>query len=297
MGLDINSVWFLLEAHRKGIRWAEVLTVGRQILNVFPAKMVQVLQADQLPCDVFKSDESKSLYAEPVFKSLGAQQVSSMDISAFEGAEFIHDLNVPIPGHLKQRFDLVFDGGTLEHIFHFPTALKNCMEMVKEGGHLIIHNVINNYCGHGFYQFSPELFYRALSKENGFQVERVVIHRIGPYGRWYEVTDPEKIRSRVELMTFSPWQILVLARRTTIGPIFEKPPQQSDYVPRWEEFSPGAKAVEPPSVVVEYKPARPGLARFLPGLARLVHVARMGLRLYYNESLWNRKCFRPVKKG
>jgi hypothetical protein len=27
--------------------------------------------------------------------------------------------------------------------------------------------------GHGFYQFGPELYYRAFSEENGFQVERL----------------------------------------------------------------------------------------------------------------------------
>ncbi len=30
------------------------------------------------------------------------------------------------------------DGGTLEHIFNVPVALKSYMEMVRVGGHLIL---------------------------------------------------------------------------------------------------------------------------------------------------------------
>ena len=49
------------------------------------------------------------------------------------------------------------------------------MKMVKTGGHLMLFTPANNYFGHGFYQFSPELFYRVLSKENGFEVRRMVV--------------------------------------------------------------------------------------------------------------------------
>jgi len=38
-----------------------------------------------------------------------------------------------------------------------------------------IHTPASNLCGHGFYQFSPELFYRALNATNGFEVERMIM--------------------------------------------------------------------------------------------------------------------------
>ena len=70
--------------------------------------------------------------------------------------------------HLKNKYTLVIDGGCLEHIFNFPVAIKNCMEMLQEGGHFIGITPANNLMGHGFYQFSPELYFRIFSKENGF---------------------------------------------------------------------------------------------------------------------------------
>jgi hypothetical protein len=46
--------------------------------------------------------------------------------------------------------------------FNFPVALANAMKMAKIGGHFAARTPANNQCGHGFYQFSPGLFYRII---------------------------------------------------------------------------------------------------------------------------------------
>ena len=289
MGLDINAVRFLIDARKRGADFGDVLTLGRQDLNVYPAKMVHMLESHGFPATAFKGD-AKALYSEPCFLSLGAKKVSSMDFSDFEGANFVQDLNKPVGADLKERFDLVYDGGTLEHVFNFPVALQNCMEMVKPGGHLFIHTGTNGYCGHGFYQFSPELFYRALSPENGFEVARMVLHRVGPYGGWYEVADPNAVRARVELVSLTPMQLLIQAKRTRVTTLFATAPQQSDYTARWQPARPG----DPPPV--SYEQTRPALAKALPGVARLLNVFKNGLGLLRTHTLWNRKSFRSVPK-
>jgi SAM-dependent methyltransferase len=213
-------------------------------------------------------------------------------VSDFEGAEVVHDLNKPLPQQFKERFDLVYDGGTLEHVFNFPLALQNCMEMLRPGGRLFLHTIANNYCGHGFYQFSPELFFRVFSDENGFQMERMIAHRVGPYGRWFEVSDPSAIRSRVEVITFTPLQLIVRARRTKVVPLFTTAPQQSDYTPRWDAGAGGAAS---DATSNPYAPARPKFT-LLPGVSRLYNVLKIGLGIYYSQSLFNRKRFRPVPR-
>ena len=296
MGLDINAVQFLIAARKRGVEFGEVLTLGRQDLNVFPAKMRKVLKAGGLSDELFRPEAPDTRFAEPIFKTLGAKQVYSMDFSAYEGASFVHDLNKPIGPDLRERFDLVYDGGTLEHVFHFPTALQNTMEMVRVGGRLFIHTGTNNYCGHGFYQFSPELFFRALSDVNGFKVERMVLHPMGPYGSWREVADPEDIRSRVELITFYPVQLLIQARRISAVPVFAETPQQSDFVPRWDKPDGAKPTAEPPSKQPVYGAPRPKLAKVLPGVARLFNVLKIGFGLLRSHSLSNRKSFRRVKR-
>jgi SAM-dependent methyltransferase len=282
MGLDINGAQFMLAAREHGAGFDETLMLGRQSLNVYPQRLAQLLRKHGLPDETFRAAGPECAFAEPFFKALGAKQVSALDFSGFEGAQFIHDLNQPLPASLKERFDVVYDGGTLEHVFNFPVALRNSMELLREGGRLFIHTAANNLCGHGFYQFSPELFYRTFSPENGFIVERMVIHRVGPYGNWYEVSDPNAIRARVELITFTPMHLLVQARRTAIKEIFAQTPLQSDYVELWHKPETGEAApVKNPRFVA---------------LARWLHVIKTGLEFYRRQSLGNRKCFRKTRR-
>ena len=109
----------------------------------------------------------------------------------------VHDLNQPLPAAMDEQFDAVIDSGTLEHIFNVPAALTTCMRLVKQGGSLFLSSPANNLCGHGFYQFSPELFFRALSDANGFQMRGLYLAPIYRDGEWLQVTDPAVLRQRV----------------------------------------------------------------------------------------------------
>jgi len=220
MGILIQCARFLKASPIRG----RVLMLGRQNLYVVPDDLENL-------CPGLAPSE----YAEPLLTYLGAEKVDSLDASNYEGATILHDLNQPVPDSLHGQFDTVIDAGTLEHVFHFPVALASCMKMLKVGGHLLIHNGCNNWCGHGFYQFSPELFFRTLSPDNGFEIARCVLHEDYAAAPWYEVTDPLKAGQRVELINSLPTMISVLARKTADVEPFALAPQQSDYVPLWSQ--------------------------------------------------------------
>src|SRR6185369_3602116 len=291
MGLDVNAVQFLLRARKQGVEFGDVLTVGRLGLDVLPARMVQLLQPHGLSADAFLKATPETCYAEVFFKCLGARTVLSIDASDYEGAAFVHDLNKPVPAEWHGRFDVVYDGGTLEHVFNFPVALRNCMEMVRPGGYLFLDTPGNNWFGHGFYQFSPELFYRALSEENGYEVVEMIAHAPGPQARWYRVADPKVVQSRVELISFSLVHLLVQARRTRVVELFQQMPQQSDYKVVWN----AAVAGKPPPAAQSGALVRT-VSRFSPRLAHLIKAMGTGLRLYRSHSLRNRRFFTPIAK-
>jgi hypothetical protein len=198
-------------------------------------------------------------FCEPLFRLLGATEVSSLDMSNYQQATNLHDLNLPIPQELQARFSCVYDGGTIEHVFNCPQAFKNCMEMVRVGGHFLQTNVANNFTGHGFWQFSPELLYRVLSPQNGFRIKTVLMHEVQPGGRWFVVRDPQAVGGRVELRNCVPTYILTIAERVADGPIFAAPPQQSDYVETWGS----AKTASPGR-----RPKSRSANRFVPGSVR-----------------------------
>jgi hypothetical protein len=233
MGIDSNTAKFLISARATGVEFTRTLTLGKQWLLVDRESMRSLFQQyGSVPPDL---DTALANGAEGFFSILGAQKVDSLDASSYEGASLIHDLNEPLPPLHKGQYDLVFDGGTLEHVFNFPVAIRNAMEAVRIGGHLFLHTPTNNYCGHGFYQFSPELFYRALSDENGFKIERMIAFSKFQGSQWYEVEDPARLKCRVEIRHDAHQVLLlVLAKRTHAREIFKTMPQQSDYVIMWQ---------------------------------------------------------------
>lgn len=107
------------------------------------------------------------------FKLLGFQEVHAMDISDYEGADIVFDLNQrKLPEDLTGKFDYIVDGGTLEHVFDIPQALKNIAQMLKTGGKVYHYLPAAGWINHGYYSLSPSLF-QDFYQKNNFDVEDI----------------------------------------------------------------------------------------------------------------------------
>jgi len=283
VGLERNAAALFLKMHADGARFGRVATLGRQhahldidTYNKFLTRLGRP-QVDRVP-----------MFAEDAFAALGAASVDSIDASAYQQATIVHDLNRPLPPELSQRFDVVFDGGTLEHVFDIGAALRNCMELVRPGGRFVSATIANNWCGHGFYQFSPELFYRALGAENGFSVVEMYMIDVGGR-RCYRVHDPATVGDRVELCNGEPIYLLVHARRDAVREIFSAMPQQSDYVRDWSGPQAGTE-------VEAGAPARRAAWKSLPIVSqmRLMRQRFLQRRRRRVQSFANRRAYTPA---
>ncbi len=93
------------------------------------------------------------------FAALGLGPVESVDVSDFEGCTHLLDLNVAeLPPGLRERYSLVYDGGTLEHVFDTRAALRNIFGLLCTDGVVAHASPVNGWVEHGFYQFSPTFF-------------------------------------------------------------------------------------------------------------------------------------------
>jgi hypothetical protein len=142
-------------------------------------------------------------------------------------------MNQKIPSEFIERYSVVLDGGSLEHVFNFPVAIKNCMEMLKIGGHYLGITPTNNFMGHGFYQFSPEMYFSIFTQENGFELISLIAFEDRPGTTWYSIKSPREVKSRVILVNDWPVYLLVVAKKLTTTAIFASIPQQSDYLFAW----------------------------------------------------------------
>ena len=232
MGIDSAGVIFLSGAKWRGADFSKTVTIGRQAFFPEPDGLARAFAASGISLDP-QTFIPENPFSERFFTLLGAKEIVSIDYSSYERPTLTHDFNKPIPAEWREMGSVVFDGGTIEHVFNVPQAFKNCMELVKIGGYFLQLNVANNYLGHGFWQFSPELLFRIFTPENGFQTEAVLLHEIEFTDVWYRVSDPAEVGWRVELHNCRPTYILTIAKRIATTEIFANPPLQSDYVSLW----------------------------------------------------------------
>ncbi len=115
------------------------------------------------------------------FRRLGFDEVESSDVTDWEGADRILDLNQPVPGELRGRYDAVFEAGTIQHVFHLPQVLANIWALLKPGGR-VIHGMApsSNHVDHGFYMFSPTLFHDFYTA-NGWRIESEFFFEFFPF--------------------------------------------------------------------------------------------------------------------
>jgi len=218
MGFTTECVRFLNYCKENGVDFESTLQVARQSCD-FSSDKIGVKEGD---------------FAEPLLRFLGAKKVESMDYSDYEQASIIHDMNLPINEDLKESFSAVIEGGTLEHVFNYPVAIKNCMDMVKVGCHLIIMTPTNNWFGHGFYQFSPDLFFSLLSEQNGFDETQIFIQDDAL--RWFKIRNPKDIKSRVNICIAENKPSILCVISKKIKPVPEKlQVLQNFWVDLWEK--------------------------------------------------------------
>lgn len=172
MGIDRTAIESILLSLKHVPRKTNMLTLGRQQVHIPQAVVAQFLYKYGL-VDAVVPDYQE--YCEDFFQSLGFQTVDSIDNSEYERATILHNMNLPVPETLKNAYDYIYDGGTTEHVFNAPQALQNVIDMLRVGG--VVCSVVpnNNQSGHGFYQFSPEMFLAAFSPPYGMRVREMYI--------------------------------------------------------------------------------------------------------------------------
>jgi hypothetical protein len=215
LGIDKHGLNFARYAVRKK-PLGKVATIGRQALAV-PA----LREKHGIFCEEF------------LISHLGATEVHSYDNSPYEGASHIADFNQPIVP--STQYDTVLDFGTTEHIYSITQALDNIRLLCAEGGQILHVSPANNFCGHGFWQFSPELFFSLYSEQNGYSETEVFLADLTDTRHWFAVIRPSN-GERAQATSRSP--VYVLCRTVKRRTVSRREVQQSDYVSAWSRTAP-----------------------------------------------------------
>ena len=174
MGISRGAVKLILDEGSERKFSGAVLQLGRQDLHFSQSQLEKWAQSKAFGLSKAPKEEktaakgplSVDLDDVEFFSMLGFESVASADFSDYENPSMTLDLNQPVPTELHERFDVIFDGGTMEHCFDTFQVPRNIFSMLKKGGRIIHSSPSNNHVDHGFYMYSPTLFADYYSANN-----------------------------------------------------------------------------------------------------------------------------------
>ena len=214
--------------------------LGRQDVEISASELVSVFKTEGFPLKLSPKNWNETgsrVTPECFFQALGFESVDSLDVSNTEGASIILDLNLSkMPHELVGRYDVIFDGGTLEHIFHLPNALARCADMLRPGGAFVHIGPMNNYVDHGFYQFSPTLWFDWFSTNGWTMLESVMVrlpssHGPEPSGWNFSFLPPERLGTAGVLDDASYMHFFIAKKELTATS--DRIPMQAYYIKKY----------------------------------------------------------------
>lgn len=229
MGLLDRDVFLLRELQQQLTKEnPRILTLGR-LNNRLSKSCLKFVQS------TYNLDASKHQYVDDVLRAIfQTEVVDTLDISPYQGCKIVHDLNFPLDTH-SNEYDLVIDGGTIEHIFNIGVAFRNILELLTPQGAFYFSTMGNNHCGHGFYQISPEFFFSA-EEHFGFKNTKVFLsptlfpgQEIFQLPFFAEVRDNSRDSKRTVFHSFLPYGIAAYGVKDTASLKTGTWPVQSDY--------------------------------------------------------------------
>ncbi|MEO7793174.1 MAG: hypothetical protein ABIV06_00260 [Thermoanaerobaculia bacterium] len=272
MGIPRGTARLLLDEARERPFSGKLLELGRMSVYATRKEMVGWAREQQTALRPLLPGVDLALSHQPelaaagclddrsFFRLLGCESVESADVSDWEGADHILDLNLPVPAGLVGRYDTLFEAGTLQHLFDLPQVFANLHSLLKEGGR-IIHGMApsTNHVDHGFYMFSPTLFHDFYAA-NGWRIEAEYFFEFFPYwfrGRFHST--PWKIRrytpgclDALAYGGFGARQVALFVVATKVeGSTADRIPQQSYFA----RFHGDRKAEPGPAFSTQGKPA------------------------------------------
>jgi hypothetical protein len=225
-----------------------VYTIGRQTmdfnysqaLGLFAEESIAPKQVD-VSIDKntrrARKDNSEHITDKTFFGMLGVSKVIAIDVTQYEGADIIADLNYMIPDTLCDCADFVVDGSCLDNVFNPSMMLDNIGRLLRPLGRFVANNAATAR-ETTYVVFSP-LWFLDYFAINRYRDCLVIINDLRADGAYqYRIDNEADFRTIQNFQCQKVASIIVLAEKgydSTFG-IF---PNQNYYRPEseWKNFS------------------------------------------------------------
>ena len=120
----------IIQEHKYKPITGKVLTLGKQLIAMTMEETLTIISDQGLIPNKSTYDDSFNVTSSKVrhsnqnnwisdstfFSLLGVHEIYSIDVTDYEGADLVHDLNNPVDPSLHEKFDFIIDGGTFDHL-------------------------------------------------------------------------------------------------------------------------------------------------------------------------------------
>ena len=143
MGLNKHNIEFTLFENKYKQIHGDYLSLGKQTINIDKVELRKLLKkydADEIKIDEVFSKSKKdyktrhgtgNIFDHELISIISDCYYNCLDISDYEGANILHDMNYEIPQKYHEKFDFIFNGSCLDNVFDPITFLKNTTKMLN----------------------------------------------------------------------------------------------------------------------------------------------------------------------
>lgn len=177
MGINKQVLSVILHEHSYKAITGNYLSIAKHTVNVDDSDINKLFESHGIsnerlveklssaPRDRATRHGVGGLFDHDLIGSFSDSDYNSLDISDYEGADIIHDMNTSLPPELVGRFDFIYDGSVMDNVFDPISFVRNCSQLLKPGGRIIHINCAGAVAG-GYLCFSPEWFFSYYAVNN-----------------------------------------------------------------------------------------------------------------------------------
>ena len=120
-----------------------------------------------------KLSSKKSFTTKDYFISIGFNEYKSIDLNgAYDSYQFDLNKNILETYNFNQKYDLVINNGTGEHVFNQFSLFLNFHNLTKVNGIMLNILPFIDWINHGFYNFNP-IFFGDLAASNKYEIIKI----------------------------------------------------------------------------------------------------------------------------
>jgi len=142
------------------------IAISPEVMKIIASRRLGFLRLSPTMKRIYYGSDAKPDAQAAFYSVFGVRTYSSID-RYDKRADYPYDMNSPVP--VPERFDVVTNFGTAEHVFNVFQFFDNVHRLLKPGG--VALHVLPTFgdLNHGFYNFHP-IFFRRLAEANGYEI-------------------------------------------------------------------------------------------------------------------------------